>query len=50
MLRNGKDDTWIQTNLAAIFSYTQLQPLNASVVQRALSIRNRYPTFRTSLM
>ena len=42
MLRNGKDDTWIPTNLAAIFSYTQLQPLNASVVQRALSIRNRY--------
>ena len=36
MLKNGKDDTWIQTNLAAIFSYTHLQPLNASVIRRAL--------------
>lgn len=42
MLRNGKEDSWIQTNLIAIFNYTRLQPLNASVVQRALSIRNRY--------
>lgn len=33
MLRNGKEDPWIQTNLIAIFNYTRLQPLNASVVQ-----------------
>jgi len=42
MLRNGKDDAWIQTNLAVILSYTRLQALDASVVQRALWIRNRY--------
>ena len=42
MLRNGKEDTWIQANLTAIFGYTRLQPIDVSVVRRALTIRNRY--------
>lgn len=42
MLKNGKDNAWIQANLATMLNYTRLQPLDASVVQRALAIRNRY--------
>lgn len=42
MRRNGQDDTWIQANLTTMFGYTRLQPIDASVVRRALSIRNRY--------
>ncbi|MEI7868492.1 MAG: PIN domain-containing protein [Candidatus Methylumidiphilus sp.] len=42
MLKNGKDDAWIQTNLTSIMAYTRMQPLDSSLVQRALTIRNRY--------
>lgn len=42
MLKNGKDNAWIQSNLVAILDCTRLQPLNAAVVQRAFLIRNRY--------
>jgi predicted nucleic acid-binding protein len=42
MLRNGKEDSWIQANLAEMLGYTRLQPLDGSLVQRALTIRNRY--------
>ncbi|GAB6141300.1 PIN domain-containing protein [Methylosoma difficile] len=42
ILKNRKDDAWIQANIQAILSYTQLQALDASVIQRALWIRQRY--------
>ena len=42
MLKNRKDDVWIQTNIKAILGYTKLQALDANVIQRALWIRQRY--------
>lgn len=42
MLKNRKDDVWIQTNIQTILGYTQLQALDAKVIQRALWIRQRY--------
>lgn len=42
MLKNRKDDVWIQSNIQAILGYTQLQALDANVIQRALWIRQRY--------
>ena len=42
MLRNARDDAWIQANLHAMFARTRLQPANADVLTTALSLRNRY--------
>lgn len=42
MLRNKQPDEWIQANLQAIFACTQLQPINADVLDRALSLRQCY--------
>lgn len=42
MLRNGRDDGWIQENLAAMFEQTRLIPSNATFVSRSLDVRNRY--------
>lgn len=42
MLRNDRADAWIQSNLRAIFARTRLQPANAAVLNRALTLRNRY--------
>jgi predicted nucleic acid-binding protein len=42
MLRNGQSDGWIQANLRAMFVRTRLQPLNGSVLDTALSLRNRH--------
>ncbi|MGH8475013.1 MAG: PIN domain-containing protein [Methylococcales bacterium] len=42
MLKNGKDDAWIQTNLSAILGYTRLQALDASVIHRALAVRREH--------
>jgi len=42
MLRNGKDDAWIQTNLNEILIYNRLQALDVTVVKKALALRNRY--------
>lgn len=42
MLRNARDDAWIQANLRALFARTRLQPANAEVLDTALGLRNRY--------
>ena len=42
MLRNARDDAWIQANLRAMFARTRLQPANAEVLATALELRNRY--------
>ena len=42
MLRNARDDAWIQANLRAIFARTRLQPANADMLATALDLRNRY--------
>jgi predicted nucleic acid-binding protein len=42
MLRNGRQDAWIQANLRAIFARTRLQPANAGLLNAALDLRNRY--------
>ena len=42
MLRNGRNDAWIQANLKAMFARTRLQPANADVLTTALDLRNRY--------
>ena len=42
MLRNARDDAWIQANLRAMFACTRLQPANADVLATALGLRNRY--------
>jgi len=42
MLKNGRDDAWIQANLKAMFARTRLQPASADVVATALELRNRY--------
>jgi predicted nucleic acid-binding protein len=42
MLRNGREDAWIQANLKAMFARTRLQPANADVLTLALELRNRY--------
>jgi predicted nucleic acid-binding protein len=42
MLKNGRDDAWIQANLKAMFARARLQPANADVVATALELRNRY--------
>lgn len=42
MLRNGRADVWIQSNLRAIFARTRLQPANAVVLNATLALRNRY--------
>lgn len=42
MLRHDRLDAWIQDNLQAMFNLTRLQPADASVVERALLLRNRY--------
>ena len=42
MLRNTRDDAWIQANLRAMFARTRLQPANADVLTTALDLRNRY--------
>jgi predicted nucleic acid-binding protein len=42
MLRNGRDDRWIQGNLALMFELTRLQPANAGFVNRTIEVRNRY--------
>ncbi len=42
MLRNGRDDGWIQGNLEDMLAHCVLQPLGRAVVARALAIRTRY--------
>lgn len=42
MLRNAQTDAWIQANLQAIFACTRLQPVDAEVLDMALSLRQRY--------
>jgi predicted nucleic acid-binding protein len=42
MLKNGKDDTWIQANIASMLGFTRMQQLDGVAVQHALAIRNRY--------
>lgn len=42
MLRNGREDAWIQANLILMLEHCEIQSLTAAVVQRALRLRNRY--------
>ena len=42
MLRNDQSDTWIQSNLRAMFARTKLQPANADMLVTALALRNRF--------
>jgi predicted nucleic acid-binding protein len=42
MLRNGRDDRWIQGNLEAMFERTRLIPSNSALVNGAIEVRNRY--------
>lgn len=41
MLRSGQSDAWIQINLNIMLEYYRLQPLSASVLRKAWTIRNR---------
>jgi predicted nucleic acid-binding protein len=41
MLRNGREDAWIQANLRAMFARSRLQPANAELLASALELRNR---------
>nr|VFJ55869.1 MAG: Predicted nucleic acid-binding protein, contains PIN domain [Candidatus Kentron sp. FM]VFJ56261.1 MAG: Predicted nucleic acid-binding protein, contains PIN domain [Candidatus Kentron sp. FM]VFK10750.1 MAG: Predicted nucleic acid-binding protein, contains PIN domain [Candidatus Kentron sp. FM] len=42
MLRNQRDDRWIQQNLSRILEYVRLQPIGRDVVQRTWTIRQRF--------
>jgi predicted nucleic acid-binding protein len=42
MLRNCRDDVWIQGNLEDMLEHCILQPLGRVVVSRAIAIRARY--------
>jgi predicted nucleic acid-binding protein len=42
MLRNAQTDSWIQSNLRAIFARARLQPANADLLSSALDLRNRH--------
>ncbi len=42
MLRNGRDDAWIQHNLSEIMNYTRCHPHDERVIRRSWGVRNRY--------
>ena len=42
MLRNKREDAWIQGNIADMLHHCELQPLGRAIIATDLEVRNRY--------
>lgn len=42
MLRAGREDSWIQDNLAMMLGYVRCHPLDEGLIRQSWTIRNRY--------